>query len=439
MVQLANKAAPNDSKRKNEGTATNIESANLELTVVDGKGGSFVGPAVPSIRAGKAAHTPEKEGAREGERDQVGNEKECGGGGVSAEPDAESQANLSQAELQAKFPVGSGARGKPAVGKRLNQDQRDWLNRRVKGLHTGVPGRSYDETRLGELVPMFTKQQDPEGPLGVAGNFGQIFKSTHSEGKAVIVKKCKVSRSQRFEDILLEICMHEVVCQHESLVGYYGAFSHENCVPREYAMVLEAYDKSLDAWLHYGPSDRLTSEALTSSLVMATTGLIEAVRFLHSLGRLGVMHRDIKPANLLVKCERDGALQKVALTDLGFSCVPGSDHACPGTPRYMSPELCSESPHGLPADVWAVGVTLVEMWTGMPPMQGLSDDECGDRILAEFFPPDSLGPAFEERKENLDRFPAVKAAVGRCFLAQNERATIGDRAFTAIMGSTEML
>ena len=139
------------------------------------------------------------------------------------------------------------------------------------------------------------------------------------------------------------------------------------------------------------------------------------------------MHRDIKPANALIRYSpsHKGAgpkIESLVLTDLGFACRAGSDHGCPGTPRYMSPELVREQPYGLPADVWAAGVSLMELWTRAEPMAEAQDDyECEDRIDAEFRPPEMLGPVWHDSEALLAGKPVLWDALRRCFLPQKER------------------
>ncbi|KAK9048615.1 hypothetical protein SSX86_032420 [Deinandra increscens subsp. villosa] len=83
-------------------------------------------------------------------------------------------------------------------------------------------------------------------------------------------------------------------------------------------------------------------------------------------------HCDIKCGNLLV-CEEGvkigdlGCAKLVEnggkLTGFGFS----------GTPVFMAPEVARGEEQGLPADVWALGCSVIEMATGSNPWPGLTD------------------------------------------------------------------
>ncbi|CAN6445568.1 unnamed protein product [Victoria cruziana] len=93
--------------------------------------------------------------------------------------------------------------------------------------------------------------------------------------------------------------------------------------------------------------------------------VLMGLRYLHGMG---IVHRDIKGSNLLVS--RDG---DVRIGDLGCasrtSCAAEAGGLA-GTPLFMAPEVAKGQSQGSPADVWALGCTVVEMATGRPPWAG---------------------------------------------------------------------
>lgn len=97
----------------------------------------------------------------------------------------------------------------------------------------------------------------------------------------------------------------------------------------------------------------------------------ETLKGLQYLHRLGKMHRDVKAANILLTQNGD-----VKLADFGvaaqISATPGRCKSFIGTPYWMAPEMaCVEEQRGgydAKCDVWAVGITAIELAELKPPL-----------------------------------------------------------------------
>ena len=92
-----------------------------------------------------------------------------------------------------------------------------------------------------------------------------------------------------------------------------------------------------------------------------------ACRALAYLHKLSVIHRDLKSGNLLV--DEDG---RVLLSDLGVSIEGDSARrrqTVIGSPYWMSPEVIAGTGGGYDerCDVWALGITTLELLDGTPP------------------------------------------------------------------------
>jgi len=85
----------------------------------------------------------------------------------------------------------------------------------------------------------------------------------------------------------------------------------------------------------------------------------------------GIIHRDIKPENILVT--RD---DNFLLTDFGLALMQstGTKGGIFGTPHYISPEQAVSSASVVPqSDLYALGVILYEIFTGVLPFDGEDD------------------------------------------------------------------
>jgi hypothetical protein len=95
--------------------------------------------------------------------------------------------------------------------------------------------------------------------------------------------------------------------------------------------------------------------------------LAEALACVHAHG---ILHRDVKPSNVLLAA--DGG---VYLTDFGVSCLLGATGVTAtgtvmGTPAYLAPEQVAGRSVEAPADVYALGLVLLECLTGQREYQG---------------------------------------------------------------------
>jgi serine/threonine-protein kinase len=100
----------------------------------------------------------------------------------------------------------------------------------------------------------------------------------------------------------------------------------------------------------------------------ALTILAQVARGLGAVHRAGVLHRDVKPANIIIE---EGSGRPV-LIDFGLVNLlgnRGNDTHAEGTPDYMAPEVWQPSlgPISTASDVYSLGCTAYELFTGRPP------------------------------------------------------------------------
>jgi serine/threonine-protein kinase len=137
----------------------------------------------------------------------------------------------------------------------------------------------------------------------------------------------------------------------------------------------------------------------------------------------GIVHRDLKPANLFL-ARRGSGPPHVKVLDFGIAkAFPGtgegtltSSSDLLGSSRYMSPEQLRSSREVTGrADLWGLGVVLVELLTGRTPFERGSPVETGWAILNE---PADLQPALDAGVP-----PALVKVIERCLAKDPDQRT----------------
>lgn len=135
--------------------------------------------------------------------------------------------------------------------------------------------------------------------------------------------------------------------------------------------------------------DFIAGETLASYLSKASQPLTvgEALRFMKPITAAlsyahgeNIIHRDIKPANVLLS---DNG--QVFLTDFGIARLLNevgtlTQGSSIGTPLYMAPEQILNKNITFAADIYAIGVTLYQMFTAQLPFTGSSPKAQGTTI-----------------------------------------------------------
>jgi tRNA A-37 threonylcarbamoyl transferase component Bud32 len=168
---------------------------------------------------------------------------------------------------------------------------------------------------------------------------------------------------------------------------------------------------------HFFIMEYLDGKTLASILSHETA--LDVMRSLHvgaqiasalaSAHAAGIIHRDLKPDNIMLMA-RLGDPDFVKVLDFGLAKVFSAATAVKtaagvllGTPQYMSPEAC-ESKRDIDhrTDIYALGVLLFQMMTGVLPFEGESMGEVLVKQVTALPPaPRGLNPAIPPSVEQI--------------------------------------
>eukprot|EP00823_Brevimastigomonas_motovehiculus_P008201 TRINITY_DN7482_c0_g1_i1.p1 TRINITY_DN7482_c0_g1~~TRINITY_DN7482_c0_g1_i1.p1 ORF type:complete len:406 (-),score=96.31 TRINITY_DN7482_c0_g1_i1:120-1337(-) len=182
------------------------------------------------------------------------------------------------------------------------------------------------------------------------GSYGSVFKSVDDrDHRIVAVKQLPYDVS---EQLAKEINILKK-CKHEYVVSYRGTWKKNN----DLWIVMEFCTASLNDVIE--KCERLLHEEEIAAVMKMC---IQGLQYLHENK---IIHRDIKAGNILVT---DSGECKLA--DFGVSTVLETTMKAAtmiGTPYWMAPEVLVHDKYDAKADVWSLGITAIELATGMPP------------------------------------------------------------------------
>uniref|UniRef100_A0A2P2LPC1 mitogen-activated protein kinase kinase kinase n=1 Tax=Rhizophora mucronata TaxID=61149 RepID=A0A2P2LPC1_RHIMU len=227
-------------------------------------------------------------------------------------------------------------------------------------------------TERPNMLPRKTHWQ--KGKLIGRGMYGSVYVGTNRETGALCAMKevCVVPDDPQAAECIRQLEQEIRVLRnlkHPNIVQYYGS---EMVDDRFYIYMEYVHPGSVNKYVQEHCGD------ITESIVRNfTRHILSGLAYLHGTETI---HRDIKGANLLV--DSSGV---VKLADFGMAkhlAGMSYDLSLKGSPHWMAPEVIKAviqkdaSPNlALAVDIWSLGCTVIEMFTGKPPwgeLQGVS-------------------------------------------------------------------
>ncbi|XP_038156493.1 mitogen-activated protein kinase kinase kinase kinase 3-like isoform X7 [Cyprinodon tularosa] len=191
-----------------------------------------------------------------------------------------------------------------------------------------------------------------------SGTYGDVYKARNvNTGELAAIKVIKLEPGEDFAVVQQEILMMKD-CKHSNIVAYFGSYLRRDklWISMEYCG-----GGSLQDIYH------VTGPLSESQIAYMSRETLQGLYYLHNKGK---MHRDIKGANILLT---DNGYVKLA--DFGVSAqitaTLAKRKSFIGTPYWMAPEVAAVERKGgynQLCDIWAVGITAIELAELQPPM-----------------------------------------------------------------------
>ncbi|XP_053505578.1 serine/threonine-protein kinase 10 [Ictalurus furcatus] len=202
------------------------------------------------------------------------------------------------------------------------------------------------------------------GELG-DGAFGKVYKARNKDtGVLAAAKVIETKSEEELEDYIVEIDIL-ATCNHHYIVKLLDAFFYEQ---KLWIMIEFCPGGAVDATML--ELDRGLTE---KQIQVICKQMLEALVYLHSMK---IIHRDLKAGNILLTLDGDIKLADFGVSAKNTKTLQRRDTFI-GTPYWMAPEvvMCEttkDAPYDYKADIWSLGITLIELAQIEPPHHELN-------------------------------------------------------------------
>ncbi len=257
-------------------------------------------------------------------------------------------------------PSGSDREELPRAGVTDAGDHR--RGERLEGFNSGVrPGALWGRFRIRRLVG--------------EGGMGQVYEADDpSLGRRVALKLLRRDDPELLQRFLLEAKAQAQV-DHENICKVYEAGEIQG---RPYIAM---------QFIEGEPLDKVGERMSLAERIELMREVATAIDAAH---RIGLIHRDIKPSNILVERQTIGGKVhwRPGVVDFGLAREVGARGetqigSALGTPEYMAPEQAFGDSALLDrrVDVYGLGATMYELFSGRRPYEGEKSAEILARLL----------------------------------------------------------
>ncbi len=261
----------------------------------------------------------------------------------------------------------------------------------------------------------FQKRYQYKAPADLIGKggFSDVYKAWDTQDEQFVALKIATASAGEKYDLTNEVKKIKKL-KHPNLIEYYDLYEvstgtkdiHGHDLNYQVAVMEYAEGGTLGDLLKNKPLTNTEAEELAE-------GIIDGLAYLHANN---ITHRDLKPANILLTTKNGKRIPKI--TDFGLAKNTAAGNTAStmlvGTVEYMAPEFFKQAEGETTtaaADVWSIGVILLEALTGIHPFGKTTQGKNNEQIIYNILSAD-LNPSLQ----NL-RAP-FKELISRCLIRE---------------------
>ena len=223
--------------------------------------------------------------------------------------------------------------------------------------------------------PLLAQRYQIEATIG-DGGMGVVYKAFDTRLKRHMAIKQLKQEVVDEDDSILERFRREAQAlrqlNHPNIIRVMGLFEENN----NHYIVME-----------YVSAGSLLDELQVTNQLSLERTLAISLELSDALARahhLNIIHRDIKPANVLIADDGSPRLTDFGIARIGNRSRVTQAHSVLGTLAYLSPEALDGRDLDARTDIWAFGVLIYKMLTGVLPFD---DSTSSGMIMAIFTKP----------------------------------------------------
>ncbi|KAI8070713.1 kinase-like domain-containing protein [Gongronella butleri] len=218
------------------------------------------------------------------------------------------------------------------------------------------------EKRLKKAIPKISLVTQPKArfigskEIGTGVNGAVVQVSVRGSTLRLALKRCKLDSDREYRAAIVRE-LRIMATGHTNLIKLREAAVYRN----EVWIAMDLMQCSVFAVL--------CSRGLPEEFaIYISRETLNALVYLHTKG---FIHRDVKCENLLI-----GYNGEVKLADFGLATSTRHvNQERLGTAKWMAPEVIREDPYDEKADLWSLGITVIEMMDRVPPHYSVRRDE----------------------------------------------------------------